>query len=68
MRHHADRNRLHTRLFKSAPINRFAAVQGTPRRFSSWSIHLFATCRVRVWRPILHPLPLTLLARLEYKP
>jgi hypothetical protein len=43
MRHHADRNRLHTRLFKSAPINRFAAVQGTPRRFSSWSIHLFAT-------------------------
>jgi hypothetical protein len=25
-------------------------------------------CRVRVWRPILHPLPLTLLARLEYKP
>jgi len=25
-------------------------------------------CRVRVWHPILHPLPLTLLARLEYKP
>ena len=42
MRHHADRNRLHTRLFKSAPINRFAAVQGTRRRFSSWSIPLFA--------------------------